>query len=255
MKLGITSDIGASVFCYARQASEAEAAAKEVARLIWSHRDDFDPQLTDLRDLASVLDGAGGGPIILVDPADNIGGGSAGDGTAVLSTLLAEGLSGAVMVINDPDAARAAGALGVGGRYSGWLGAKADKAHGSPVHVDGEVLFCGEVSYSHSGSYMTGMVTQMGSCALLEAGGNKILVTSLRTMPFDIEQLRAVGIEPAEQRLIVVKSATAWRAAYEPIAAKAVYLDTPGICPSNLHRLPYSKRRRPVYPLETDVAF
>jgi len=95
----------------------------------------------------------------------------------------------------------------------------------------------------------------MGLTAVVVAEGVQVVITSLRTMPFDIEQLRAVGIEPAEQRIIVVKSATAWRAAYGPLAASTLTLDTPGICPSNLARLPYRNRPRPLYPLETDDSF
>ena len=34
-----------------------------------------------------------------------------------------------------------------------------------------------------------------------------------KTMPFDAEQLRSLGIEPSEQKIIVVKSAIAWQAA------------------------------------------
>ena len=187
---------------------------------------------------------------MLVDPADNIGGGSAGDGTAVLAALLDARVTGAVVVINDPVAAREASAVGIGGQFRGSVGGKIDKAHGEPVALEGTVRFCDEVSYRHSGSYMTGFITSMGCCAVIEAAGNKILLTSQRTMPFDIEQLRAVAIEPADERILVVKSATAWRAAYGPLAAHTIYLDTPGVCPSNLRRLPYRKRRRPLYPLD-----
>ena len=43
--------IGASVLCYAGEAAHSDAAASELARLLWDHRDDFDPALTDLADL------------------------------------------------------------------------------------------------------------------------------------------------------------------------------------------------------------
>ena len=249
-----TNEIGATVLCYGRNEETLHAAVDELSSLIWSYRHNFEPILTKLNDLASVLHGISRGPVILVDPADNIGGGSAGDGTAVLSALLKADITGAVVVINDPDGAKEAGAVGEGEHYTGRIGAKSDMAHGEPVQISGNVLFRGDTSFKHSGSYMTGFVTKMGYCALLDVNGNKILLTSLRTMPFDIEQLRAVGIEPSEQRIIVVKSATAWRAAYEPIAVETIYLDTPGICPSNLHRLPYRKHH-PVFPLDESINY
>jgi microcystin degradation protein MlrC len=93
----------------------------------------------------------------------------------------------------------------------------------------------------------------MGLTAIIEVDGVRIVMTSLRTMPFDVEQLRCLGIEPTHQRVLVVKAAIAWRAAYGPLARSVFVIDTPGICPSNLHRLAYRNRPRPLYPLETDA--
>ena len=54
------------------------------------------------------------------------------------------------------------------------------------------------------------------------------MVTSARAMLFDTDHLRAVGIEPERNRLTVLNSAIAWRARFEPVAAGAIYVDTPG---------------------------
>jgi microcystin degradation protein MlrC len=71
-------------------------------------------------------------------------------------------------------------------------------------------------------------------------------------MPFDAGQLTSLGIDPAEQRIIVAKSAVAWRAAYGSIAKQAITVDSPGIATSNLARLPYRKRPKPLYPLDRE---
>ena len=68
----------------------------------------------------------------------------------------------------------------------------------------------------------------MGLCAVVEAGGVEMVLTSQRVMPFDAEHLTAVGIEPAERRIVVVKSAIAWRAGFGEVAAQAIGVDTPG---------------------------
>ncbi len=248
-------DLGASVLVYGEHDDAVNAAADEIAGLLWSRRRDFLPELTQMEDLAGAIGPDAEVPLILADPADNIGGGSAGDGTAVLRELLRADAKGAVVVINDPAAVSEAAEAGVGGHFSGMVGGTADRAHGEPVRIEGPVTYLDEARFTHSGSYMNGFVTSMGLTAVVAAGGVQVVITSLRTMPFDIEQLRAVGIEPAEQRIIVVKSATAWRAAYGPLAASILTLDTPGICPSNLARLPYRNRPRPLYPLETDDSF
>ena len=69
-------------------------------------------------------------------------------------------------------------------------------------------------------------------------------------MPFDSDHLRAVGIDPAARRILVAKSAIAWRAAFGGVAAQAVYVDTPGVCTCRLETLPYRRVPRPVYPLD-----
>jgi microcystin degradation protein MlrC len=74
-------------------------------------------------------------------------------------------------------------------------------------------------------------------------------------MPFDAAQLRSLAIEPAQQRIIVVKSAVAWRAAFGDVARRAIVVDAPGVCASNLGRLTYLRRPQPLYPFESEFAF
>jgi len=62
--------------------------------------------------------------------------------------------------------------------------------------------------------------------------------------------LRHIGIIPEAQRMIVVKSAVAYRAAYLPIAAAVIEMDTAGLCSANLARFPYRHLKRPVLPLD-----
>ena len=45
-----------------------------------------------------------------------------------------------------------------------------------------------------------------------------VVLTSRRQTPFSLQQLLSLGIDPTEMRMIVVKAAVAYRAAYEPIA-------------------------------------
>jgi microcystin degradation protein MlrC len=78
----------------------------------------------------------------------------------------------------------------------------------------------------------------------------RILVTSRKTPPGDLNQLRSQGIEPLQQSILVVKSAVAFRGAYEPIAGHIIEVDTPGLCSSDLSRFDYRRIPRPIYPLD-----
>jgi microcystin degradation protein MlrC len=247
--------LGAAVVVYADEAARAEAAADEVAGALWRRRDAFDPALVAIEEGVALAVAASERPVVLVEPADNVGGGSAGDGAAVLAALLAAGADRAVIVIADPPAVQAAERAGAGGRFHGPVGGRTDDRHGPPILLEGRVRFVREARYRHRGSYMTGYETSMGPTAVVDAGGVQVVLTTLRTMPFDGEQLRCLGIEPAEQAIIVVKSAIAWRAAYGDVAKRVIFLDSPGICASNLDRFDYAHRPRPLYPFEREFAF
>jgi microcystin degradation protein MlrC len=109
--------------------------------------------------------------------------------------------------------------------------------------------FALEDKQSHLAS-MAGDSFDMGPCAVVRHAGLTILITSRKTPPFDLGQWRGQGIEPAELSVIGVKAAVAHRRAYDPIAARMWWVDTPGPCTSNLRSLPYRRVRRPVYPLD-----
>jgi microcystin degradation protein MlrC len=79
-------------------------------------------------------------------------------------------------------------------------------------------------------------------------GGNLLVLTSERHPPFSLGQLTCLGIEPRQLRIIVVKGAIAWKAAYMPIAGSVIEVDTPGLTTVNVRRLQY-RRIRPMYPL------
>ncbi len=90
----------------------------------------------------------------------------------------------------------------------------------------------------------------MGPCAVVRVGGVRILLTTRRTPPGDLAQLRSQGIAPEAQRIIVVKSPVAFRGAYQPIAAEIIEVDTPGLVTADLTTFAYRHLPRPIYPLD-----
>ncbi|MFQ5966774.1 MAG: M81 family metallopeptidase [Acidimicrobiia bacterium] len=170
-------------------------------------------------------------PVVLVDVADNIGGGSPGDGTALLGELVAQGATGAVVCIADADVALQADKLGEGTTLEAEVGGKTDKRHGDPVSIRGRVHRLTDGRYRSAGTWQTGRDFSMGSTAVLEVGGVTLVVMERATPPFHAEQLLSVGIDPAEASIITAKGAIAWRSAYGDVAARVIEVDTPGICP------------------------
>jgi microcystin degradation protein MlrC len=248
-------ELGASVLAYGESEDATRDAADALAVAIWQRRDRFVPDLVPVESAVAAASAAEETPVVLVDAADNVGGGAPGDGTVVLDALVRAGVRGAVVVIADPEAVASAEAAGEGSAFDDLVGGKTDDQHGAPVRLRGRVRGVLDGRYTHSGSYMTGSVTAMGRTAVVDVDGITVVLTSLRTMPFDAGQLRSLGIQPAGQRIIVVKSAVAWQAAFGDIARRVIVVDTPGVCASNLGRIAYLRRPQPLYPLESDVAF
>ena len=99
---------------------------------------------------------------------------------------------------------------------------------------------------------MCGTSFDMGPCAVVRHGELTLLLTSVKTPPFDLGQWRSQGIEPTAFSVIAVKAAVAHRRAYEPIAVRMWSVDTPGPCTSNLRRFEWKRVRRPMFPLDAE---
>ncbi len=230
--------MGLSVVTSSPDPDAAAQAATAVADDIAARGEDFSyacyPVAEAVR-LALAADGPG--PVVLVDSADNVGGGGPGDGTAILAEWLARKGTGLAVVIADPAAVARALEAGIGGRLTVAVGGHTDERHGSPIPVTGTVRLVSDGTYVHRGSYATGITTRMGRSVVLEASGNTIVLTERRVMPFDAQQLLSVGVSPRHCRALVVKSAIAWRAAYGEYASQVIEVDAPGVCTANLRRL------------------
>jgi microcystin degradation protein MlrC len=243
--------VGLSVLVHATtDARPADACARELAQMAWERRRQFQVHAVPVEEAVRQAIESAEGPVILVDAADNIGGGAPGDGTAILAELLRRGARRAVVTITDPEAVGEAIGAGVGGTVRLSVGGKRDRLHGEPVEVRGRVRLISEGTYVHRGSYMTGQQTRMGRTVVLDCDGVGLVLMERKAMPFDAEQLRSLGIEPADLKILAVKSAVAWKAAYGAIARRVIEVDTPGIGSANLGRFAYRRIPRPIFPLD-----
>jgi len=224
-----------------------EALAVELRELGQPKEWDLDAALAEIRTLE-------GGPYIVVEPADNIGGGAPGDDTAILRGFLRHGIRNAAVAIADAETVKAFADAVPGEVRKVRLGGKASRLGAGPLEIeaafvsrsDGE--FTLEDRNSHLAA-MQGIHISMGPSVVLEAEGVKILVNSRKTPPFDLGQLRSQGIIPEALTAIGVKAAVAHRRAYDPITVKSYTVATPGPCTSVLTSLPYRRLRQPVFPL------
>jgi microcystin degradation protein MlrC len=246
--------LGTAAIVYGEDRHVVRDAADSLADAIWSRRHAGTPDLVPAETAIAMALASEGRPVVLVDAADNVGGGAPGDGTHVLSALLAATPSSAVIMLHDPESVEAVGSGG-GARFDAWVGGKTDDQHGPPVRLRGEVEFYGDVDYVRDGTYMTGQRVHMGHVAVVNSRGIRVVLTEERVMPFDDTHLRVVGIEPEKQDIIVVKSLIAWQAAFGSIASAHYVVDSPGICAVDLFGFEYTCHKVRLFPFDPDAAW
>jgi microcystin degradation protein MlrC len=236
----------------------AQQYSDELAGILVRERDAALPEFLSPHEAVRRAAAEPKGPVILVDSADNIGGGSPGDGTDALRAMLDVDVTDGAIVLADPEAVDTCWGHQWGDEVTLPVGAKADDWHGEPVEVTGTIHAFSDGEYpcelpdNHFAAFF-GSTIRMGRTVWLRVRGVNVLLTERKIPPFDLAQLRGIGIIPEEQQMIVVKSAVAYRAAYLPIASSVIEMDTAGLCTPNLSRFPYQHLCRPIYPLDENV--
>lgn len=239
---------------------DRELAQREATRLsdmLWSTRDRIVLNVPDPAQAVRQAMAAKKFPVALFDTGDNIGGGSAGDSTFILDELVRQKATGWVMTIADPPAVQAAVKAGIGGIFDMPVGGKTDTLHGKPVRVKGRVKSL------HNGEYMEteirhggGRYFQLGVAAVIEVDGstpddkNLLLLTTRRSSPNSMHQIVSCGIYPERQKILVAKGTVAPRAAYEPVAAEIIVVDSPGSTAINPARFQFRHVREKLWGLQ-----
>lgn len=238
---------------------DPDIAAAEIRKLAeWTvaHRElgnVVDPPLDEV--MPEIRQRAGDGPVAIVEPADNIGGGAPGDATTVLRALIESNIDGAAVVINDPDAVARLQSCAIGETITLSIGGRGSRLTDGPIELDVELLSTSDGRFdledrnSHLAS-MNGVHINMGPSAVVRHRGVRILLTTRKTPPFDLAQLRSQGIEPESLSVVGVKAAVAHRRAYDRITKSSYTVSIPGPCSSDIRLFPWQHIRRPVYPLD-----
>ena len=235
----------------------AQREAERLGKMLWELRDKLVLKRPDAAAAVAAAMKSAKFPVALMDTGDNIGGGSPGDSTFILRELLRQKAQGWVVVISDRAATEAAFRAGVGQSFDQEVGGKTDKMHGEPVRVLGHVKALTDGKYvetevRHGG----GRYQDMGLTAVIEVEGstrdlpNLLLLTTHPTSPDSLNQLISNGVYPQRERILVAKGTIAPRAAYEPIAARIIEVNTPGATDVNPAHFTYKHVRRNLYGLE-----
>lgn len=229
----------------------ARRIADDLAGYLVTHRDEFVGEFVTIPDAVDAAL-AGEGPVCLLDMGDNVGGGSAADGTLIAHELLARGGVTAFLCLYDPESVERAVAAGVGARLTLSMGGKTDDRHGPPIRAEVRVQGIHEGRFTESAVRHGGKTAfNMGLTAVVATdSGLTVSLTSLRTVPVSLGMMTSIGLDPADSQVLIAKGVHAPTAAYAPVSKRLIRVDTPGATTADMRRFTYRYRRRPLYPFE-----
>jgi microcystin degradation protein MlrC len=259
-----TSKNGLAVIVTARDrdARAAAALARELAELGWANRARFQARLTDLdtataRALAAAREPARPA-LCFADVADNPGGGARGNTMFILEAFLRAGVTGALIgVINDPELAAEAHALGDGKRFTARFNRAERSEFSKPFSAEATVRKLSNGSCVGRRGIYRGTRIELGPSAALDLGGITVVVISQRTQCADPVFFEMFGLDIAAARVVVVKSRGHFRGGFDIFFAndQIVEVDCPGLTSPILARFPWQRLRRPILPLDAEVSW
>ncbi len=233
----------------------AQQCSDAIAARAWEIRSQFLKTILKpkeaLDEALALLDDKDRRPVILADVADNPGGGGSGDTPELVRELLKRSIpDSAAAAIWDPETVQQALQVGVGGKATFRIGGRAEPAYGEPLVVEGTVRVLSDGLFTARGPMGRGMQWNMGRAAVIEVGHTRLVVCSIRIACNDADLFRSVGIDPADARVLLIKSRGHFRASFEPLAKAIIEVDAPGAANPNLERYQYKFVSRPLWPLD-----
>ena len=232
----------------------ARRGARRLADLAWEMREQCDTQVrTPDEAITEGLAREDPRPVVLLDVGDNVGAGTPGDGTILLEALIRRRVPSFLVTIFDPAAVQATAT--VGARVDLEVGGHTDDLHGPPIHIRGTTRAVAENRWEDRRASGGWVAFDAGLSTLvdLDEGGAVLLTTN--SMPAAGAGIyTALGIDPADYRMIVSKAVHSTRDGY-PMAQGFIEVDTPGLAASNLSHFTYHHRPRPLFPLERDATY
>jgi microcystin degradation protein MlrC len=230
--------------------AKADALATKLGEEFVAMRGRTQPEFLTVADGVKAAMGFDGAPVVIADPADNAGGGSPSDNTTILRELMKVGATNAAIgPIWDPIAVRLCFDAGAGARLPLRFGGKTGPASGLPVDALVEVTALKRDCWQSFGPTQV----PLGDCAAIRVGGVDVVLIANRTQALGLELFSNLGIDPRARKILVVKSTNHFMAAFGPIAANVIYVESDAPLARDYRKLPYTKVQRPIWPLDAQV--
>lgn len=159
--------------------------------------------------------------------SDNPGGGSPGDGTHLLATMIHQQIpKSAIAMLCDPVAVQEAITVGVVDTIEFTIGGSHGNLHGAPLRVTAKIhiIADGRITLTHM---MRGLRMNLGPSVGIKVGEVDVVLTSRPQQTFDAEIFKLHGIDPTSCSLVGLKSSVHFRACFRDIPADILTADSP----------------------------
>jgi microcystin degradation protein MlrC len=254
---------GLAIIVTGRDPAVAWRIAGRLAADSWADRGRYVARLTALEDAVAaareVSADPARAPLLLADVADNPGGGASGNTLYITQALVEAGVTGALVGTHfDPKLAEEAHERGLGARMEAFFN------RGGMLHFTRRwtrpatviALSDGACVGGADGIYAGRSIT-LGPCAALDLGGVVVAVASVRRQCADPVFFRQLGLDPANARVVVVKSRGHFRAGFAPLFRpdQILEVDAPGLTSPVLTNFKFKHLPRPVWPLDPDAVW
>ncbi len=228
-----------------------QAVADELGRFIWERREAFRVPKTPIPEAIAQALAVEGRPVVLADSADTTSGGGNGDGNVLLRELLRTPVDEPVILtVTDAPAVAACVAAGIGADVTVAVGGTQTPAFFSPVELHGRVITLADGLYT---SELPIKPRDVGRIAVVQRGSLSVVLTEAKASQLDASIYHRAGLWPQHAKIVQVKSAGGFRAAFDPISSATIYIDTLGPADSDLTRLPFRRISRPLWPFDPDL--
>jgi microcystin degradation protein MlrC len=251
-------DIGvAAVVVTKGDARLAQNEANRLATAFWERRAEFgmSAEAYPMEEAIEKAMAAEESTVFLSDSGDNPGAGGTTDVPVMLERLLAKQATSVVIAgIWDIEAMEACAAAGVGQEVTLSLGGKLDRRHGTPLEVRGRVRLLTDGHYYQGGIRRPSTQAKSGPVAVLNIDGVDVILSSTRLSFVDPVQLRSLGLDPLDYRIVVLKRGYL-TAPFQAISERSILAFSPGATNCDVTQMEFRRVNRPMYPLDSDATW
>ncbi len=230
--------------------TQVTQGAENLANAFWDVRHEFEfvaPVATLEESLKMALE-SDKRPFMISDMGDNPTAGGAGDVTWTLNEILnrqefktEKGPSLIYASIPGPQLIEEALKVGIGGKVDALAGAQVDSRFSPPIRLSGEVT---AIKKGDRDAEIE---------VVVKVGSVNVIVTKKRKPYHEEKDFTELGLDPRQSDIVVVKIGYLVPELYD-MRGDWIMAQTPGGVDQDLDRLGYKRIKRPMFPLDKDMA-